>query len=195
MIHHKVDQNTEEWFALKLGKFSASWFKDLFAAKNTATYQKAIYKIVYERLTNEVPESFSNHWTERGHEFEPLAAEEYERQTFNEVSDGGFFELNEWVGCSPDRLVGSDGLVEIKCPAYNTMINYLLSQKVPSIYMKQIQGQLYVTGRKWCDFLAYHPKLKPLIIRVERDEKMIDELDTKLIQCIDEVKTIINKIK
>jgi len=195
MIHHDIEQNTEEWMELRKGKFTASSFKDLFMAKSTKGYQNAIYKVVYERMTGESPENFTNDYMQRGHELEPLAREEYEKQTFNEVLDPGFFELNEYVGASPDGLIGEDGLLEIKCPAYSTMIDYLLNPKLPSIYQHQVHGQMWVTGRKWCDFLAYHPKLKPIIIRVERDETIIVEIEAKINEAISEVNRIIEKIK
>ena len=194
MKHYKIQQNTEEWMQLRSGKFTASMFKDLFSAKTTQAYQKAIYKAVFEKLTGEQPESFSNDYMQRGHELEPVAIEKYEMETFNTVEEPGFFELNEWVGASPDGLVGTDGLIEIKCPAYNTMIDYLLTGKVPSQYKWQVQGQLYVTGRKWCDFMAFHPKLKTLIIRVERDDKMIDELAQQIELCVQEAEDIIKKL-
>ena len=194
MIHHLVDQNTDEWMDLRKGKFTASGFKDLFATKTTAAYQKAIYRVVYERLTGEQPESFSNEYMKRGHELEPLARECYEKETFNEILDPGFFEFNEWIGASPDGLIGSDGMVEIKCPAFNTMINYMLTQNLPSIYKWQVYGQLYVTGRKWCDFMAYHPKLKPVIIRIERNNSIIDDLELKLIESIEHAENIIKQI-
>jgi len=192
---YEIDQNTDEWMALRLGKFTASTFKDLFMAKTTIGYQKAIYKVVYERLTGESPESFTSDYMERGHEIEPLAKEAYQLETFNDITNGGFWDMNEWVGCSPDGLVGDEGLIEIKSPAYNTMIDYLLKKKLPSIYQWQVQGQLMVTERKWCDFMSYHPKLKPLIIRVDRDEKMIEQLRNQLELSISEAQKIIEKIK
>lgn len=194
MKQHKVEQNTPEWMELRRGKFTASSFADLFTKETTAAYQKAIYRVVFERLTGEQPELFSNEYMQRGHELEPFAVKSYEMETFQTVEPGGFFELNEWIGASPDGLVGSDGLLEIKCPAYNTMIEYLLKGKLPSQYKWQVQGQLYVTGRKWVDFMSYHPKLKPLIIRVDRDEDMIKDLEAILEQSITKVETIINKI-
>ena len=195
MIWHDVEQNTDEWQALRAEKLTTSTFKDLFAAKTTAAYKKAIYRPVYERLTGEQPESFSNFWTDRGHDVEPLAVEAYEMETFNEVLPPGFFELNEYVGSSPDGLIGKDGLLEIKSPSFNVMIDYLLSGKLPSIYKWQVYGQMYVTGRKWVDFCAFHPRLKPLIIRVHRDEAIMEELRIKLDESVEEVKNIINKIK
>jgi putative phage-type endonuclease len=195
MIHHKVQQNTEEWMELRRGKFTASTFKDLFAKETTAAYQKAIYRVAFEIATGEQPESFSNEYMERGHELEPAAIECYRMETFNDVEPGGFFEFNEYIGASPDGLIGSDGILEVKCPAYNTMIEYIIKQKLPSQYKWQVHGQLFVTGRKWCDFIAYHPKLKPVIIRIERDDDLMNELDQKLNESIEKVQTILKLIK
>lgn len=192
--HYEVTHNTEEWYNLRLGKFTASSFKDLFMSKTTKGYEKAIYKPVFERLTGELPESFSNEYMERGHELEPLAKDLYEMETFNIVQPGGFWALNDWIGASPDGLIGDDGIIEIKSPAFNTMISYLLKNQVPPIYKWQIYGQLWVTGRNWCDFMSFHPKLKPLIIRVERDESIITELQEKVFESISIAKDIIKKI-
>jgi putative phage-type endonuclease len=195
MIWHDVSQNSEEWDELRRGKFTASSFSDLFMTKTTAGYKKAIRKVVYERLTGESPESFKSDYMERGHETEPMAREAYELNTFNEVINGGFFEYNEWIGASPDGLIGDDGLLEIKCPAYNTFIDYLISGQVPSEYFYQLQGQLFVTGRKWVDFVGYHPALPILIVRVYPDKKAQEEINAALLNAITEATNIINKIK
>lgn len=194
-VYHNVDQNTDEWFNLRLGRFTASSFKDLFMKKTTIGYEKAIYKTVFERLTGEAPENFSSMYMERGHELEPLAVDAYQEETFNDVVNGGFFSLGEWIGASPDGLVGENGILEIKSPAYNTMINYLLKNQLPSIYKWQVQGQLYVTDREWCDFMAFHPKLKPLILRINRDEKEIEILKSKLTDAIEIASNIYIKLK
>ena len=194
MKFYDIAQNSDEWMDLRRGKFTCSIFGNLFMDKHTAGYRNAIYQVVFERLTGETPESFSGNWMERGHEFEAEARESYELLTFNKVSNGGFCELNEWVGCSPDGFIGKN-LIEIKCPKYSTLIDYLLDKKLPKIYEKQVQGQLYVTGAKWCDFLCYHPKLKPLIIRVERDEEMIKEIEEKLNESIEKCKQLIKLLR
>jgi putative phage-type endonuclease len=194
MIHHAIEQNTEEWLALRQGKFTASSFSDLFATKTTAQYKKAIRKVVFERLTGESPETFKSEYMERGHELEQAAREAYELQSFNTVKDGGFFEYSEWVGASPDGLVDDDGQIETKCPAYNTFIDYILSGKVPTEYIPQIQGQLFVTGRKWCDFIAFHPKLPLIVIRVFPDPIMIEQIKTALDVAVTEAKCMIEKI-
>ena len=195
MTYYDIEQNSDEWMALRCGKFTASMFKDLFAKETTQTYQDAIYKIVFERLTGEVPESFSNDWMQRGHELEQEASDWYSLTTGYEVLNGGFFKLSDWIGASPDGLIGEDGLIEIKCPKYSTMINYLLDQRVPKIYEWQVQGQLYVTGRAWCDFICYHPKLKRLVLRIERDDKMLSDLEQKLNESISKADSIIEKLK
>ncbi len=194
-VFHDIIQNSELWYQLRLGRFTASTFKDLFMGKTTTGYQKAIYKPVFEKLTGEKPESFTSEYMERGHELEPLAKDCYEKETFNSVSNGGFFSLGDWIGASPDGLIDYDGILEVKCPAYNTMINYLLTGTLPKTYKYQVYGQLFVTGRQWCDFMAYHPKLAPLIIRIERDETIIKEIEDKLNESIKVAKQIIQKIK
>ena len=194
MIYHEIEQNEEEWLELRKGKFTASSFSDLFMAKTTAGYKKAIRKVVYERITGESPETYKNEYMERGHELEPAAKEAYELQTFNTVKDGGFFEVDEWIGASPDGLVDEDGQIEIKSPAYNTFIDYILSDKVPSEYIIQIQGQLFATGRAWCDFVAFHPKLPLIVKRVLRDEVMIESIKSALNVAITEAKYMIETI-
>jgi len=197
MIIHNVEQGTDEWKEVRAGKFTSSTFGKLFMSPSTKGYNDLINQIVYERITGESPESFTNQWMERGTELEPEAREAYELQTFNKVHQVGFVELNEWVGGSPDGLVDEDGMIEIKCPKSSTLIDYALSNKVPKDYEWQMQGNLYVTGRAWCDFWVYHPKLNPLFIKVGRDEKKIKELEAQLEVAIEKAKEriqIISKV-
>ena len=194
MKWYDIEQNSEEWLELRLGKFTASSFADLFMKKDTATYEKAILRVVFERLTGESPEFFESEYMKRGHEIESLARQEYEETRFEDVQPGGFFVLNEYVGASPDGLIGDDGLLEIKSPAFNTMIKYLQARTLPIQYKWQVQGQLLVTGRKWCDFMAYHPKLPVFITRVYPDQAATEllkaELDTAIGKVIEVMETI-----
>lgn len=193
--HYDIQQNTPEWLSVRSGKFTASMFADLFSAKSTAKYQNAINTVVYQRLTNGQIESFSNEWTERGHELEPEAIEAYELLTFNKVRRVGFVEFNDWVGCSPDGLVGEDGLLQVKCPKHTTLIDYRLSGEVPKDYMIQMQGELMVTGRKYNEFFCYHPNLKPFYKRIERDEAIIAEIRKKLDEATEETNKRIERLK
>jgi putative phage-type endonuclease len=195
MIQYKVEQNSDEWFALRRGKFTASTFKDLFMGENTQGYKDAIYKVAFERLTNTSPESFTNEYMQRGNELEPEARAWYEFEKNVEVIKAGFFEYNDWIGASPDGLVGDSGLIEIKCPKFSTMMDYLIKKELPKTYFHQVHGQLLVTDRQWCDFIAYHPSLPKFVLRVEREKKIDDEILDKLFEAIKKAETIINKLK
>lgn len=197
MIHHLIDQNSEEWDQIRIGKFTASTFADLFMDKKTAGYQKAIIKVAYERVTGESEERYTNSWMQRGHEKEALAAENYELLTFNTLETAGFYEYNEFVGASPDRkIVGENGGCEFKCPSFNTYNEYLETGKIPKSYFWQIHGQLLCTGWDFIDFMPYsHPNLKQMLIRVERDEAIQEQLKMKLYESITEVKQLIERIK
>lgn len=193
--HYDIQQNTPEWLQARLGKFTGSVFADLFAKPSTKTYQNAINKVVFERLTGELPESFSNDWTERGHLLEGEAIEAYELKTFTKVNKVGFVELNDWVGCSPDGLIGDNGMIQVKCPKFSTLIDYHLSGEVPSDYMIQMQGELLVSEREWNDFYVYHPKLKPILRRIYRDEAMINKIIDEVAKAIEISLNRIEQIK
>jgi putative phage-type endonuclease len=195
MIFYDIEKNTDEWLKLRQGKFTASTFKDLFMKETTQGYQDAIYKVAFERLTKESPENFSNDWMQRGTELEPEAREWYELETYNKVHNGGFFEYNDWIGASPDGLIGDSGLIEIKCPKFSTMMDYLIKKELPKNYYYQVHGQLFVTDREWCDFIAYHPSLPKFVLRINRDKEVDKEILEKLFKAIKEVEQIINKLK
>jgi predicted phage-related endonuclease len=194
-IYEDIIQGSPEWLALRLGKFTASTFSDLFMKETTAGFNDAINKVVFERLTGESPESFVNEYMRRGSELEPIAREAYEMQTFNKVKQVGFVELTEFIGSSPDGLVGEDGLLEIKIPKFSTLIDYKLTGNIPSNYMWQMQGNLWITEREWCDFFVWHPKMEPLLKRVYRDNMKIGELKLKVGNCIELVKERLEKLQ
>lgn len=197
MIHHAIDQNSEEWDALRLGKFTASTFADLFMAKSTAGYQKAIIKVAFERVTGESEEQYNNKWMQRGHEKEPFAVENYELFTFNSCEPAGFYEYDEFTGASPDRkIVGQNGGCEFKCPSFQAYNEYLETKKLPKAYFWQIHGQMLCTGWDFIDYMPYSsPKLKQILIRVERDDKILEQLKAQLSVCIEEVKILMERIK
>jgi len=197
--HYDVLQNEEEWDALRLGKFTASTFSDLFMAKTTKGYQNAIIKVAFERVTGESEESYSNKWMQRGHEKEPFAVENYELFSFNTCEPAGFYEYDEFTGASPDRkIVGQNGGCEFKCPSFQVYNEYLETQKLPKAYYWQIIGQLLCTGWDFIDYMPYSsPKLKQILIRIERSqhEAAIEQLKTQLSISIEEVKILIERIK
>lgn len=185
MIIHNVEQGSDEWHEVRKGVITGSDFSKILTAKTMKISSQADElenRIIAEILTGEESSGFKgNEYTERGHELEPDAASMYEMLTGNTVEIVGFVTNDEGtIGCSPDRLVGEYGLLEIKCPAAHTHIKSLLENSVGDEHKPQIQGQLLITGRKWCDAFSYHPTLPPSIVRVERDEEYIAKLSEAL---------------
>ena len=196
IIHHPIEQNTEAWHILRMDKFTASASDDLFKGKTTIGYNEAIDKIVHALITGERPNDFKgNKSTDRGHELEPKAIKSYENKTFRKVKPGGFYEYNKWIGCSPDGCVGEDGLIEAKCREWKAMHTYLRTNELLKKDNQQVQFQLFASGRKWVDFVAYHPELGTMIIRVYPDPVIQASLAKELGIAIAEVKKRVNQIQ
>ena len=163
-----VSQNSEEWYSLRLGKATASNFS-VFMANNGKAFgepaKKYAVRLALERITGMQADSFTNSHMERGHQQEPIARMLYEEQTFSTVTNGGFFHTDEY-GCSPDGLIGCDGLLEIKSVVGSTHFETLLRNAPDPAYKWQIVGHLEVTGRNWIDFVSYcseFPEAKQLL--------------------------------
>lgn len=193
-----IEQNSDEWFDIKLGMFSASTCPELLMDKSTKGYTGLINRIVEERITGEKCENNlfkGNAFTERGHEFEGIAREDYEIRNLQVVKQVGVVILDDWTLCSPDGLINDDTLHQIKCPIFSTQKEYLEKKKIPTNYYKQMQFELFVTGRNYNVFTSYHPKLRPLDITIERDEQMIEQIKIRLEEAKIEVKKEIERIK
>jgi len=202
-----IDQNTDEWIAEKVGKFSASSGSDLLMDKKTKGYSNLIRKITEERITGKPCENkwSGNSFTERGHELEPIANESFQMETFEDIKSVGVVDHNDWCLCSPDGLINDDGLIQIKCPIFSTQWDYLdeiekakekkYEWKPPTNYYKQMQFELFVTQRDYNYFYSWHPNLKSICVKVLRDEEMIKEIELRLKEAISEVKQNINKLK
>jgi hypothetical protein len=199
MKTYNVEQGADEWFKVRSGIPTASEFDKLLTStgKPSTQIEGYINLKVAEVLAGQNVETWTgNQWTERGHELEPMAASMYGLINECEPIEVGFVTDDERTcGCSPDRLINDDGLLEIKCPAPQNHVGYLLGGKCPTTYYLQIQGQLMITGRQWCDFMSYHPLLDPLILRVKRDESIIDALRERIEYFNNEVADRVKQIK
>jgi putative phage-type endonuclease len=198
-----MEQRTEEWFAARLGKVTASRVADVLAKiKSGESASRKNYKmeLVVQRLTNKVGESFTNAAMEWGTEQEPFARMAYEAHTGTFVKEEGFVDhpTIEGFGCSPDGIVG-EGLIEIKCPNTATHIETVLENKAPSKYIPQMQAQMACTGAKWCDFVSFDPRvpedLQLFVVRVERDQEYIDSMEVEVKQFLSEVLDLFNQLK
>jgi putative phage-type endonuclease len=191
----ECEQQSDEWFSARLGKVTASHFKDVLNKKSgRETY---MMRLLAERITRIREESYSNKYMEDGVELEPEAREHYEWITDNEVEQVGFVEATEDVGCSPDGLIGMDGMLEIKCPKVTTHLGYIIKGVLPASYKAQVQGQLWVCSRQWCDFVSYAPdyEKQPMFrVRVERDEAYLSLLSAAVATFVTELHELEKKL-
>ena len=190
------EQRTAEWFQARLGKVTASRVADVIAKTKTgysASRDNYMAQLVVERLTNTQAESFTNAAMQWGTDQEPFARAAYEVAQNVMVEETGLVDhpTIPMAGASPDGLIGEDGLVEIKCPNTATHIDTLLTQTVPAKYITQMQFQMACTGRQWCDFVSFDPRMPAkaqlFVKRVMRDEAFIKEIETEIKKFLAEV--------
>lgn len=199
-----MDQRTPEWFQIRAGKVTASRIGDLMATTKTgysASRANYMAQLVCERLTGLPQESYSNAAMQWGTDQEPIARAEYEALRSVFVDEMGFaiHPTIENAGASPDGLVGDDGLIEIKCPNTATHIETLLSGEPDGKYVKQMMWQMACTGRAWCDFVSFDPRmpenLRLFIKRVQRDDKLIADIEGEVRKFLAELEEKVQKLK
>ena len=194
---HNFEQRTEDWYNIRKGKMTASNAETIIAnGKGLETY---IYNLMAEYYSSAEKENYINADMQRGIDLEPEARLEFEFYTDLDVQEVGFIEYNEFIGVSPDGLIGDDGLIEIKCPNDSIYFKLLLSNNIKPEYIAQMQMQLYVTDRQYCYFVSYNPNFeKSLYIKkITRDEEMIDKLKNGLergTELIKEIKENFRKV-
>lgn len=191
-----VVQGTDAWLALRAGRVTASRVADVVAkTKSGYSASRAAYmgELIAERLTGVSAGSYMNAAMQWGVDMEPHARAAYAAQTFDDVKQIGFVHHPriDMAGCSPDALVGSDGVAEFKCPATHTHVDTLLTQKVPDKYIVQIQWQLACCERAWADYVSFDPRLSEemrlFVKRVERDDERIEELEREVTAFLSEL--------
>jgi putative phage-type endonuclease len=197
------EQGSDAWLYLRLGKVTASRIKDLLSkGKGTAPSKLAesyMIELLAERLTGESKSFFENDAMRWGKETESEARAVYSiKNSRFDVEEVAFVEHNNSIGISPDGLVGDDGLVEIKCPNTTTQLKRALSTDYSADYKAQIQMQLWVTERKWCDFVSFDPRLDCdagyLQQRVMRDEEFISNMQEKTYAFVAKLNEMYNQL-
>lgn len=173
------EQGTDEWKKCRAGVVTASCFSDVLAKGQGKVRRTYMLKLIGERLTGEPAESFTNKHMERGNEMEAEARSAYQFMSDNECTQVGFLKAGD-VGCSPDSLIGSDGMLEIKTKLPHLQLEVMIADKLPSEHKAQVQGALWVSQREWCDFVSYWPGLPLFIKRVHRDEEYIYDLESEV---------------
>lgn len=195
-----IDQRSTDWFKQRLGKATASRFGDVMKGPKLAGWKNYRAELVIERLTGQPLENYQSKEMLWGIESEPLARLLYTLITGTQVEETGFWEHDALAaGASPDGLVGEDKTIEIKCPNPATHIETLRKKEVPSQYVAQVQGQLWITGRAKADFISFDPRLpdnaKIIIIPVARDDEYIKRLETNVTQFLKEVDEQVEFVK
>ena len=193
------EQRTEQWYQDRSGRFTGSRFKDLLAKgrddKPLKAYHDLIIQLVGERLTGRYQESGMDSYALRhGREVEPYARQAYELETGAMVVQAAFIQhpTYKFVGASPDGLIGVDGGIEIKCPKDWDIHLARFENGMEDEHMPQVQGGMWVTGRKWWDFVSYDPRVNEHLRfyrqRVWRDDRYIAELDCAVMLAEHEVR-------
>jgi len=199
-----IEQGTDAWLQLRLGKVTASRVADIIAKTKTgvsASRGNYLIELALQRVTGNIEPMYTNDAMAWGTATEPQARVDYEVKTGNFVDQIAFVEhpTIEWFGCSPDGLVGNDGLIEIKCPNSATHWATIKDKKPPNKYVIQMQTQMACTNRQWCDFVSFDPRMPErsqlFICRVERDQTMIDEIEAEVMKFLSEVESEVNLMK
>lgn len=193
---HSMPQGTPEWLAVRRGIPTASQFGTIMAKGRSGgeskTRQTYLYKLAGELVTGDPMDSFSNHHMERGHEMEPEARQLYAFLHDAEPQQVGFI-TNGTKGCSPDSLIGNDGMLEIKTKLPHLMLAVHEGGDFPSEHRAQCQGQLWVAEREWVDLVCYWPKMPPFIAREYRDDVFIKSMADAVDQFNDELAALVAK--
>lgn len=199
-----MEQRTDEWFQTRLGKVTASRVGDVMSKTKSgysATRANYMAQLICERLTGVKAESFTSAAMEWGVEQEPFAVAAYEAKAGVFVEPVGFIEhpTIALAGASPDGFTALDGLIEIKCPNSATHIDTLLNQDVDNKYVKQMQWQMACTGRQWCDFVSFDPRLPDnlqlFVKRIPRDEAAIAAMEMEVTKFLAELATKVQQLE
>lgn len=199
-LRNDIEQGSPEWHLLRLGKITGSGVAKLLGTP--AAREKYLYDRASEIVTGcrcDSDESAASKHMARGHEFEEIAICKYTVATLTQVQRVGFVQMSEFVGCSPDGLVGDDGMIEIKVPDSNNYFRQILELNksgvdvIPKEYYYQMQFNMFVCDRKWCDYVLYSPKHEATgkslcVTRVKRDKSMQERIASVIDECIVKIK-------
>lgn len=200
-----IEQGSAEWLRLRMGKVTASKINDVMAKLKSggeaAGRRNYRVQLAVERLTGQPAETYVNGAMQRGTEMEPFAREAYSFLTGNDVEQVGFIDhpTIAMSGASPDGLIGSDGMVEIKCPNSANHVEWMIAGKVPPEHVNQMQWQMECCGRKWCDFVSYDPRLpidlQLFVKRLDRDESLIKTIREEVELLLSEVTAMVEQLE
>ena len=203
-VHAELEQGSDEWLELRLGKITASCFYKLLGTK--AAREKYLYDRGNEIVTGckTDGDEYVNLHIQRGWEYENIARNKYIISTFNSVDEVGLVQLGDYIACSPDGLVGEDGMIEIKVPDSNNYFRQVVEiskkgiEAITKEHYMQMQFNLFVCGRQWCDYVLFNPKhaIKGnglFICRVEYDSIMQKRITEAVDECVPIMNEYVNQ--
>ena len=186
------EQGSDAWLQSRLGRPTASNFGKLITPTGKASTSAEAYinELIAQRITGEIPEFFKSEAMQRGNDLEASAKALYEFTRDVEVVEVGLC-LHDTLECgaSPDGLINDEGGIEVKAPLPHTHVSYLRDGNIPSKYIPQVQGCLWITEREWWDFMSYHPSMEDLIVRVYRDQAYIKKLADLVTRAVEIIET------
>ncbi len=201
LIINNLLQGSEEWLAERAGNVSASNFHKIITPTGKVTTGKTretyLYQLAAERITGKPETTYKNAAMERGNELEDEAREAFEIEHGLFVAQVGLVYLDDarQISCSPDGLILDHSGLEIKCPLASTHVRYLENHSLPSTYKPQIQGSMWVTGRKTWRFMSYHPDMPEMVVLVDRDDEYIKKMARAVTDFNDQVNKLVAKIQ
>lgn len=199
-----MDQRSDEWFAARLGRVTASRIADVRARTKTgwgAARKNYMYDLVVERLSGVHVASGTGAARRWGTEVEPDAKIAYEFYRDATIVEAGFIPHPTIAdtGASPDGLIGDDGLVEFKCPTLAVHLETLAAEEIAQEYLLQMQWQMCCTGRQWCDFASYDPRFPEMmrlyVRRIPRDDDLIAAIEKDVIDFLNEMRLIMHRLR
>ena len=198
-----IEQGSEAWKLLKVGKVSASRMADLLAkTKSGASASRAKYmaQLLCERMTGQPTEFFTTAAMQRGTEIEPIARAAYEAENLTSVEQVAWVEhpTIPMAGCSPDGFVGEHGLIEIKCKEIHNHLDSILNDRIDPDHQAQMMWQMCVTGRQWCDYVCFDDRapegLQLFVKRLHRDEEKIKQMEDEVRTFLKDLESMIQKL-
>ena len=198
IVYEHLRQGSPEWARARMGIPTASSFEKILTPGGKPSKQAEAYRrhLIAEMVLGLPIDAPKTSWMERGTEMEGEAVCFYEFERDCAVQTVGFITDDRGrYGCSPDRLISTDGLLEIKCPSPAVHVGYMLWDHVDDDYRVQLQGQLLVAERDWTDICSYHPAMPPVIVRVSRDEEFIGKLRDALERFCDETDAEVERLR
>ena len=193
-----LKQGSDGWTRLRLGVTSSSNFGKILTPTGKKSAQVKDYSntLLAELIVGHGEPFFKSDAMQRGNDLEPFAVAQYELVSGNRTKEVGFVTTDDGrIGASPDRLVGKDGLLEIKCPIQKKHLSNLFSDEMDSQYIPQVQGQMWLTDRSWCDWMSYHPEMPESLVRVDRDDEYIALLEEAVGELLHDMDTKIAILK